>query len=116
MVRLLSSHIVAHYTEALWDLTGVTAGSWSEQYCDVQVGRREKNNHYLRNFIDFFNIYSPFKVLVNELINSVTSVIASDDVNVELAADFGTKIVSGFDEIKNLVRYPLKERIKQKRL
>ena len=83
---------------------------------DVQAGRRKKNNHHLRNFIDFFNIYSQFKVLVNELINSVTSVITSDDINVDLAANIGTKIVAGLDDIKNLVRYPLKERIKQKRL
>ena len=42
MVRLLSSHIVANYTEAPWDLTGVTAGSWSEQYRDVEAGRRKR--------------------------------------------------------------------------
>ena len=53
---------------------------------------------------------------MKELINSVTSVITSDDINVELAANIGTKIVAGLDDIKNLVRYPLKERIKQKRL
>ena len=53
---------------------------------------------------------------MNELINSVTIVIASDDINVELAVDIGTKIVSDLDEIKNLLRYPLKERIKQKPL
>ena len=41
--------IVPYYTEALWDLTGVTTGTWSEQHHDVQTSRRKENSYRLRN-------------------------------------------------------------------
>ena len=97
---LLSSHIVANYTEALRNLTGVTTGTWSEQHRGVQASRRKENSHHLRNFIDFFDIHNPFKVPVKELVNIATSVIESDDVNVDSAVDIGTKIFSGLDDRK----------------
>ena len=95
---LFLSHIVENYTEALRDLIGVTTGTWSEQYRNVQASRRKRSFHHLRNFIDFFNIQNPFKVPVNELINIATGVIASDDVNVDAAVDIRTKIVFGLDD------------------
>ena len=95
---LLSSHIVANYTEALRDLTGVTTGTWSEQHPDVQASRRKENSRHLRNFIDFFDIHHPFKAPTNELVNIATGVIASEEVNVDSAVDIGTKIVSGMDD------------------
>ena len=97
---LLSSHIIANYTEALRNLTGVTTGTWSEQDHDVQASRRKENSHHLRNFIDFSDIHNPFKVLTNELISIATGVIASDDINVDSAVDIGTKIVLGLDNKK----------------
>ena len=41
-IWLLLSHIVANYTETLWDLTGVTTGAWSGQHRNVQTCRRKK--------------------------------------------------------------------------
>ena len=97
---LLSSHIIANYTEALRNLTGVTTGTWSEQDHDVQASRRKENSHHLRNFIDFSDIHNPFNVLTNELISIATGVIASDDINVDSAVDIGTKTVLGLDNKK----------------
>ena len=96
----LSSHIVANYIEVSLDLTGVTTGTSSEQHHDVQASRRKENSRHLCNFIDFFDIHSPFKVPIKELINITTGVIASDDINVDSAVDIGTKLVSGLDNKK----------------
>ena len=93
---LLSSHIVANYSEALRDLTGITTGTWSEQHRDVQASRRKENSNHLRNFIDFFDTHNPFMAAENQLINIATGVIASDDVNVDSAISIGEKIVAGF--------------------
>ena len=94
---LLSSHIVANYTEALRDLTGVTTGTWSEQHRDVQASRRKENSQHLRNFIDFLDTHNPFKAPENKLINIANGVIASDDVNVDEAFDIGERIVSSLE-------------------
>ena len=48
---LLSSHIVANYTEALRDLTGVTTGTWFEQHDDVQASRQKENRSHLHRFL-----------------------------------------------------------------
>ena len=93
----LSSHIVANYIEVSLDLTGVTTGTSSEQHHDVQASRRKENSRHLCNFIDFFDIHSPFKVPIKELINITTGVIA---INVDSAVDIGTKLVSGLDNKK----------------
>ena len=61
---LLSSYILANYTEALRDLTGLTTGTRSEQHQNVQASRQKENNGHLSNFIDFFDIHNLFKVLV----------------------------------------------------
>ena len=91
---LLSSHLVANYTEALRDLTGVTSGTWSEQHRDIQANRRKENSQHLRNFIDFFDIHNPFKAPVDDLINIATGVIASENVNVDEAVEIGRNIVA----------------------
>ena len=96
---LLSSHLVANYTEASLDLTGVTTGTWSEQH-DIQASRRKENSRHLCNFIDFFDIHNPFKVPVVELISIATGVIASDDINVDSTVDIETKIILGLDNKK----------------
>ena len=97
---LLSSHIVANYAEALWDLTGVTTGRRSKQHHNIRAGRRKENSQHLRNFINFFNIHNPIKVSVNELTNIGTRVIASDVTNVDSVVDIGTKIALGLDNKK----------------
>ena len=105
---LLSSHIVANHTDALQDLAGVITGTWSEQHHDVQASRRKENICHLRNFIDFFDIDIP----VNKHINIATGVIASHDINVDLAIDIGTKIVSGLDNKKLCEISLIKDRAK----
>ena len=87
---LLSSHIVANYTEPLRDLTRVTPGTWSEQHRDVQASRGKENS-------------------------IATGVITSDDNNADSAVDIGTKIVSGLDG-KKLGEIALKRKDHQKRL
>ena len=97
---LLSSHIVANYTEELLDLTGITTGTWSEQHHDVQASRQKENSRHLSNYIDFFDIRNPFKNPANELIDIATGVIASHDINIETTVDIGTKIVLGLGNKK----------------
>ena len=94
----LSSHIITNYTETLRNLTRVITGARSEQCHDVQAIKGKENSYHLCNFIDFLNIHSLFKVPVNELINITTDVIASDDIDVDLAVDIGTNIVSGLGD------------------
>ena len=94
----LSSHIITNYTETLRNLTRVITGARSEQCRDVQAIRRKENSYHLCNFIDFLNIHSLFKVPVNELINITTDVIASDDIDVDLAVDIRANIVSGLGD------------------
>lgn len=74
-------------------------GAWSGQHRNVQTCRRKKNNHHIRSFIDFFNIHNLFKVPVNEVINTFTGVIASDDINGDSAVNIA-KIISGLDDKK----------------
>ena len=97
---LLSSHIVANYTEELLDSTGITTGTWSEQHHDVQASRQKENSRHLSHYIDFFDIGDPFKNPANELIDIATGVIASHDINVETTVDIGTKIVLGLGNKK----------------
>ena len=61
--RLISSHIVANYTEALRDLTAVTTGTWTEQHHDAQGSRRKEDSHQFRNFVNLFDIHNLFKKL-----------------------------------------------------
>ena len=90
---LLSSHVVVNYSDALRDLTGVKTGTWSEQHCDMRLSQRKEGYKHLRNFIDFFEVHSPFKAASSDLINIATGVIASSDVNVDSSIDIGNEIV-----------------------
>ena len=69
----------------------------------------KKNSHSLRKFINFFDIHNPFTAAINELVSIVTSDIVSDDINVDLAVNIGTKTVSGLDE-RNLVEISFKRK------
>ena len=39
---LLSSYVVANYSNALRDLTGLKTGTWSEQHCDMHLSQRKE--------------------------------------------------------------------------
>ena len=90
---LLSSHVVANYSDALRELTGVKTGTWSEQHRDMRLSQRKEGYKHLRNFIDLFEVHSPFKAASSDLINIATGVIASSDVNVDSSIDIGNEIV-----------------------
>ena len=47
---LLSAHVVANYSQALRDLTGVKTGTWSEQHRDMRISQRKEGYRHLRNF------------------------------------------------------------------
>ena len=95
---LLPSYTVAIYTGAHRDLTEVITGPWFKKYRDVQGIRRKKLSQLLCRFINFFDIHNPFKVAVNQIIYIAAGVLASDDINVDLVDDIGTKIVSCYDD------------------
>ena len=86
---LLSSHVVANYTEALRDLTGTNAGTWSEQHRDMNRCQRKENYNHLRTFIDFMAVHNPFNTQNSDLVNIATGVIASDEVDVDDAMEIG---------------------------
>ena len=90
----------ANYTEALQDLTIVTKEAWSEQHRHAQASRRKESSHYLPNFLDFFDIYNPFKALVYDFSNIATGVIKSDDIYVDFSVDIGVKIDFGLHNKK----------------
>ena len=89
---LLSAHVVANYTEALRDLTGVKTGTWSEQHREVRLSQRKERNRHLRNFIDFFEVHNPFTAPSTDLINIATGVVASEELNVDKAIEIGKKL------------------------
>ena len=91
---LLSAHIVANYSEALRDLTGVKTGTWSEQHREMRMSQRQEGHQHLRKFIDFFEIHNPFSDSCSELKNVATGVIASVKVNVDDAVDIGKSILN----------------------
>ena len=84
---MLSSHIVANYTEALRDLTGANAGTWSEQHRDMN----------LRTFVNYLAVHNPLNTETSDLVNVSTGVIASDNVNVDEAMEIGKNIVNNMD-------------------
>ena len=86
---LLSFHIVANYSNALHDLTGVKTGTWSEQHRDMRLSQREEGSRNLFNFIDFLEIHNPFTASSSDLINIATGRIVSSDVNVDSSIDIG---------------------------
>ena len=80
---LLSSHVVANYSNTLRHLTGLKTGTWSEQHCDMHLSQRKEGYRRLRNFIDFLEIHNLFKALPSDLINIANGTIPSSDVNVD---------------------------------
>ena len=59
----------------------------------MRLSQRKEGYKHLRNFIDFFEVHSPFKAASSDLINIATGVIASSDVNVDSSSDIGNEIV-----------------------
>ena len=110
---LLSAHVIANYSSALRDLTGIKTGTWSE-HLDMRQSQRKEGCMHLRSFIDFLEIHNPFKTST-DLINIATGVIASNDVNVDSAVDTGKETVRKFVN-KALSEITLKRKIKQKHL
>ena len=80
---LLSSHVVANYSNTLRHLTGLKTGTWSEQHCDMHLSQRKEGHRRLRNFIGFLEIHNLFKALPSDLINIANGTIPSSDVNVD---------------------------------
>ena len=44
---MLSSHVIANYSEALWTLTGTNSGTWSEQHTEMYSSQRNENYQHL---------------------------------------------------------------------
>ena len=106
---LLSSHVVANYSNALRDLKGVKTGTSSEQHRDMCLSQQKEVYRHLRNFIDFLEIHNPFKALSSDLINIATGTIASSDVNVDSLVDIGKGILQKVVN-KSLSQITLKKR------
>ena len=90
---LLSSHVVANYSNALCDFTGFKTWTWSEQHRDMHLNQWNKGYRRLHNFMHFLEIHNPFKASSSNLINIATGTIASSDVNVDSLIDISKRIL-----------------------
>ena len=84
---LLSSHVVANYSNALHNLTGVITGTWSEQHRDMCLSQQKEGYRHLGSFIDFLEIHNPFKASSSDLIKIAAGRIDSSDVTVDSSID-----------------------------
>ena len=85
---LLSAHVIANYSTALRDPTGIKTGTWSEQHRDMRQSQRKEGYMHLRSFIDFLEKRNPHKTS-SDMISIATGVIAIGDANVDLVVDTG---------------------------
>ena len=91
---MLSSHVIANYSDALRTLTGTNTGTWSEQHRDLYLSQRSQDYQHLMTFITFLQEHNPFRKPKNDLINISTCVIASNAVNADTAVEIGRGILS----------------------
>ena len=80
---MLSSHVIANYSEALRPLTSTNSGTWSEQHTEMYSSQRNENYQHLMKFITFLQEHNPFTKPNNDWINISSGVIANDTVNVD---------------------------------
>ena len=52
---LLSAHVIAQYTDAIRDLTGIYAGTWSEQHREASAANSENFGKDLGKMVGFLS-------------------------------------------------------------